>query len=392
MPTTNTGHTAPAPKLQEATRDPWPRPAVDLELGLGHTYRLGESLGQSSCGAVWKAIWVQTGEPVAVKTLRVDAHSPQDRLVHSQALLREAHQLRRLRHRHIVRFQRSGTHGGAPVLVLEQLHESLHQHLQRLPPSAQTGMPPHLPPAVALRWAHQVALGLGSLHQAGLRHLDLKPANLLLTPPGPWPQRLKIADFGACLGAEVAEHPFFGTPGWIAPEQMRPVGRGADGQPLFATDVRTDLFALGQLLFAMLTGRRTEFSLRSRVALESGEESQAWQDLLRQADAGALTDVDLRLLHDALRGRGVPADSIAAVNATASGLDDQPTWLAGPGAPSACSPELRNSVGATHCAPAALRDAATVSVLLALCRPAAPTRPGCGAMAARILAQAIAAP
>jgi serine/threonine protein kinase len=390
MQATNSDQGAKAtqrPGLPEPTRNSWPLPAVDLELGLGHTYRLGESLGQSSCGAVWLATWVQTGEPVAVKTLRVDVQSPHDRAAHSQALLREARQLRQLRHRHVVRFQHSGMHQGEPVLVLEELHESLHQHLQRLPRVADAGMPPHLVPALALRWAHQVALGLGSLHQAGLRHLDLKPANLLLTPPGPWPQRVKIADFGACLGADVGEHPFFGTPGWVAPEQLRSVARGADGQPLFATDARTDVFALGQLLFAMLTGRKTEFSVRSQVALEGGEGSQAWQELLHQADTGALTERDIGLLHDTLSGRS----SEAGLKVAPELLDDQPTWLADSNAAGGPFRLPVTSPGVAAGSPTPMRDQGMCGLLQSLCQPAVDNRPVCGATAGRMLAKAIAA-
>jgi len=370
-------------------------PVIELLLGLGHSYRLGETLGQSTCGAVWQATWLQTGEAVAVKMLRPGVTLPSERAVHRQALLREAEHLRRLQHRHIVRFQRSGMNLGEPVLVLEQMHESLHQHLQRLPRPTTLGALPCLSPAVALRWARQVALGLDMLHRDGRRHLDLKPANLLLTAPGPCAQRLKIADFGACLGPTVAEHPFFGTPGWVAPEQIRAVGRNRDGEPLFRTDARTDVYALGLLLFALLTGQQTQFSRNTRRAMAGGVLALE-KGMTGEPGHCALTDTDLSLLEAQRDGQPKTAGSWEAASYL---FDDQPTWQA--------TGSVRCDVGARHARAAMAAEQGSGSgsgsangrghgqalanarlVLQRLCEPVPDMRPSCGGAAAALLEQA----
>lgn len=395
-PTTKAHDATPSTLPADTGRELVPAvgPGTELHLGLGHGYLLGKSLGQSTCGAVWQATWLQTGETVAVKTLKPGATSTDERAAHCQALLREADQLRRLRHRHIVRFQRSGDHYGEPVLVLEQMHESLHQHLQRLPRSAAAGMPPCLPLAVALRWAHQVALGLEVLHRDGQRHLDVKPANLLLTAPGLWPQRLKIADFGACLGPEVGVHPFFGTPGWVAPEQMRPVGRDAQGQPLFCTNARTDVYALGQLLFAMLTGQQTEFSRSNKLALASGAvwASSMWGPTAEQVDAGGLTEADLNLL---LVSREESASAAAEWRPETLLIEDEPTWVA---ASTTCRDVgLPGGIATYPAKPSGSRERRIAGakadvrlIVQQLCQPHPDKRPRSGGAAAALLAAAIA--
>lgn len=237
-----------------------------LCLGLGKSFRLDGPMAPTSAGILWHASWLENERPVVVKTVapgrEAALHAAQ-----RQALFREAAGLNRLRHAHVVRLLAAGLHMGCPVLVLERLHGSLQRHLQAR--QARLGDVGWLPSVwQVLDWVRQAALGIQALHRLGLRHLDLKPANLLLTPPGiDFPSRLKLADFGACLARKQELHPFLGTPGWLSPEHVAAVVRHPDGQPLFRTGPASDVFVLGQLLFALLTGHRTEFAMRSQQAV-----------------------------------------------------------------------------------------------------------------------------
>lgn len=227
-----------------------------INLGLGHRYRLDSLLARSTCGDVWQATWMQTGGRVTLKTLRVGLPR-EDFGYFSEALTTEANHLRHLSHPHIVGFQRAGTWHGSPVLVMEQLDQSLTEWLKGQ--GAQTSVA-IVPEAQALEWARQLASALVVLHRSGRKHLDLKPANVLLTRPNARGSRVvKLADFGACLPVDRTQHRLVGTPGWAAPEQLQPVGSDAEGFPIYATSTASDWFALGQLLHRMLYGHLDPF-------------------------------------------------------------------------------------------------------------------------------------
>ena len=118
----------------------------------------------------------------------------------------------------------------------------------------------HLPPAKAVEFGIQIAQGLAAAHEKGIVHRDLKPENLFVTKEG----RVKILDFGlarlrqheaseleglseaATADSPTREGKVLGTPGYMAPEQVR-------GRPV---DARTDLFAFGVVLYEMLAGKR----------------------------------------------------------------------------------------------------------------------------------------
>jgi predicted ATPase len=102
-----------------------------------------------------------------------------------------------------------------------------------------------LPVAEAVRIAHQIGSGLAAAHARGITHRDLKPANVLLTRSG----TVKLLDFGIAKVAgadETREGELLGTPAYMAPEQLR----GG------IVDARTDVWALGLVLYEMLTGTR----------------------------------------------------------------------------------------------------------------------------------------
>lgn len=309
-------------------------PGTEIQLGLGHHYRLEQRLAQASCGDLWRALWLGTSEAVVVKMARggrdatTEAASFNAPHWADDILRTEISGLRRFNHPHIVAWRAGGQWHGRPTVVMELLQESLLHRLAQ-PVSAEQ----------AERWIRQTAAALAALHRAGLRHLDLKPANLLLTAPGALGQRIKLADFGACMPAQRLEHGLRGTPGWAAPEQLRATGvtGGAfDGQARFVTTEAADYHALGQLWFRMLTGRLTRFGQTALAAYcQHGVEG-----LLHTAATGGLGDGglcpdDLRTLTP---GGAVPRPPDVLP------VDDAPTWQvpghSGPASPAVGVPRV----------------------------------------------------
>jgi eukaryotic-like serine/threonine-protein kinase len=202
---------------------------------LGGRYQLHTMVGRGGMATVWAAHDVRLDRAVAVKIVDVDKSAD---LLGVQQLDREARIVARLAHPNIVTVYDVGTDCGVPYLVMEMVDgANLQQQLVRGP----------LPLQEVVRIAVQVCDALEAAHGAGLVHCDIKPGNLLLTGSG----AVKLCDFGIAAlqrtvsvdaaGGMVA----VGTSAYMAPEQ-------AAGAPV---DARTDLYALGCVLHAMLTAR-----------------------------------------------------------------------------------------------------------------------------------------
>ena len=216
-------------------------------------WRLQAPLGGSSYGQVWRAASVLDGTPAAVKLVnrtQMDLAPPPQQAAWRAAFDAERSFLRALQpwdQRHIVRLLDSGDHDGLPALALELLDGDLAGYLAR---RRARGDHPSL--AQALAWAAQVNAALAKVHQYGWRYLDLKPANLLVDAAG---TTLKLADFGTNRALhDGAAHAYGGTAAWQAPEQFFPDDAGR-----YRTDARTDYFALGALLYAVVTGVQLRF-------------------------------------------------------------------------------------------------------------------------------------
>lgn len=200
-------------------------------------YEIVAELGRGAMGVVYKARDPQIDRLVALKTISLVGQDPEQLDEFRQRFIREAQAAGRLHHPGIVTIFDVGedpeTHSS--FIVLEYVAgESLNRVLAREKKLA-------LPRALEL--AEQIAEALDYAHAQGVVHRDIKPANILLTEDG----RAKIADFGiAKLNLAHCTIPgrVLGTPAYMAPEQL--VGEGCDG--------RSDLFSLGVILYAIVTG------------------------------------------------------------------------------------------------------------------------------------------
>ncbi len=213
-------------------------PSAGQSLG---RYHILERLGEGGAGTVYRARDPRLERDVALKVLRVE--SLRDESARRRFRL-EARALSRLLHPHIATLFDFDEDGGTEFLVLEFVDgDTLAQLLARGP----------LPEPRARAIAIEIAGALQAAHEQGLVHRDLKPGNVIITPRG----RAKVLDFG--LSRFLSDGVYdttsttssgvpalAGTLPYMAPEQIQG-GR---------VDPRTDLWALGVLLFEMTTGRR----------------------------------------------------------------------------------------------------------------------------------------
>jgi eukaryotic-like serine/threonine-protein kinase len=210
-------------------------------------YEIVAPLGAGGMGEVYRARDTRLGREVAIKVLPASFSTDPERL---RRFEQEARAAGALNHPNILAIYDVGAHEGSPYLVSELLDgETLRERLQSGP----------LPTRKSLDIAVQVARGMAAAHEKGVVHRDLKPANIFLTADG----RVKVLDFGLAKltqrddsGIDIADSPtrpadtesgvVLGTVGYMSPEQVR-------GKP---TDARSDIFALGTILYEMLCGQR----------------------------------------------------------------------------------------------------------------------------------------
>ncbi|HRD66907.1 MAG TPA: protein kinase [Candidatus Competibacter sp.] len=270
----------------------------------GRDYRLGPvlSTGAGSYGQVWAAT-DSAGRPVALKFINTEAMSQADASLHGHwraHLEREIAFLAGLdsaRSRHVVTLIDHGQIDDQPVLVMERLQANLGQWLTQ---RRRDGESP-LDLACILDWTEQILDGLDVIHGAGFVYRDLKFSNILVGDHG---LLLKLADFGS-LKRENGDstRSCIGTPATMAPEQILPIGHSADGCE-YAVDYRADFYALGLLLFALLTERPTTAAQRrlgQLLALHGQEGAGQHRDQL-----GGLTDEERELLRRSIEFWTVP--------------------------------------------------------------------------------------
>jgi len=225
------------------------------ERTLAGRYRLGARIGAGGMGVVYRAEQLPIGRPVAVKLLRAERYYHPTA---AQRFEREAQALSRLSSPHLVTLYDFGrTDEGELYLVMEFLEgRTLRARLE-------ADGPIDLEDAVAI--LDQVGRGLAVAHSAGVVHRDLKPDNILLTSSADYDPLAKVLDFGlATQASDDAPHltgsgELPGTLAYLAPERIT-------GE---TTDARVDVYALGVMMYEMLTGRLPLWHRRPADLLEA---------------------------------------------------------------------------------------------------------------------------
>jgi hypothetical protein len=209
-------------------------------------YEIQDLIGAGGMGEVYRARDARLGRQVAVKVLPRSLAQDADRLRRFQ---REARAAGQLNHPNVIAIHDIGSAEGLPYIVSELLDGTdLRARLDGGP----------LPPRRALDYAIQIAKGLAAAHDKGIAHRDLKPENLMVLAG----DHVKILDFGLAklIHAEASDDDktrpmhteltqsgtILGTASYMSPEQIRQQ----------QSDHRTDIFALGSILYEMLAGRR----------------------------------------------------------------------------------------------------------------------------------------
>ena len=203
-------------------------------------YRMIARIGRGGMGDVWRADDLTLETPVALKLM--DSTSPSDR----SRILQEVRLARRITHSAVCRVFDVDEAGETIFFSMELVQgEDLAALLKR------TG---RLTSERVIEIAHQLCAGVAAAHAEGVLHRDLKPANVLIDQDG----RVRITDFGIAVPAsDLGPQVMMGTLGYMAPEQFAADGRVTE---------RTDLYALGVILYELVTGEPLHVS-RSEPAV-----------------------------------------------------------------------------------------------------------------------------
>jgi serine/threonine-protein kinase len=332
---TRTSFRAPEGGSIRALGDTPPDPALGHFLPgamLAGRYRIVGLLGRGGMGEVYRADDLKLGRPVALKFLPRELETDRGRL---DRFLNEARVALAVTHPNVCRVYDIGDLDGRHYISMEYIDgEDLASLLRRIG---------RLPEDKALEIARQLCAGLAAAHEEGILHRDLKPANVMIDGRG----RAKITDFGLAGlaagigGAEIAA----GTPGYMAPEQI-------SGE---SVSVRSDVYALGLVLYELFTGRAAfrADSIAELRKMQTEATPSSPSAHLAVLDP-VIEQVVLRCLHKRPDRR--PASALA-VSAALPGGDPLAAALAAGETP---SPELVAEAGRRE----ALRPA--VGILLAL--------------------------
>jgi eukaryotic-like serine/threonine-protein kinase len=202
-------------------------------------YEILAEVGCGAMGVVYQARDPKIDRLVAIKTILLANQDPAHESEFRERFFLEARAAGRLSHPGIVTIFDVGEDAEtrAPYIVMEYVAgETLEKFLARTPKVSF---------AIAMQLAHELAEALDYAHTQQVVHRDIKPANIMITEDG----RAKIADFGIAklnLSNLTLAGDTIGTPAYMAPEQLE--GESVDG--------RADLFSIGVILYAMLTGHR----------------------------------------------------------------------------------------------------------------------------------------
>lgn len=255
-------------------------------------YRIGESIGRGGMGTVYRGVHEKSGEPVAVKLIGTTVADDQR---FRRRFASEIETLKRLKHPNIVSLIGYGEQSGQLFYSMELVEgESLQQRLRR---EKRLPWPPVLDMAI------EICAALKHAHDFGVVHRDLKPANLLITESG----SVKLVDFGIAKlfgnNDQTAAGSVLGTADFMAPEQA---GEGS-------ISPRTDLYALGNVLYACFAGRPPFAGRTLTKVIESlRQDAPARIDLINPE----LPIEIVELIHDLLEKRPEdrPPTALAVMN------------------------------------------------------------------------------
>ena len=286
-------------------------------------YRLEARLGEGGMGVVYRARHVLIERVVAVKLIRPDLRGE----THLRAwMLREARAANRVDHAHIIDIHDIGeTEEGDLYLVME--------YLLGTPLSSELAKGP-MPLSRAVDILEQMCAALARAHDLGVIHRDLKSDNIHLTSRGGRKDFVKILDFGlAALARDPRLAPkgaVFGTPEYMSPEQAR--GEDANAQ--------SDLYALGVLLYEMLTGQLPFRSHDRETLLEMQRTQPPVKPSQIRGDVNAVAEaICLRLLEKDINRRYQDAHHLLEeLKALQRSLPSQAWDNAGADAPAAPPP------------------------------------------------------
>ncbi len=291
---------------------------------LAARFRIVAPLGRGGMGEVYRADDLRLDQPVALKFLPEDVAADPSRLAQFH---NEARVARTIAHRNVCRTYDIGDADGRPFLTMEYVDgEDLASLLHRIG---------RFPQDRAVEVARQICAGVSAAHECGVLHRDLKPANIMIDGDG----QVRITDFGLAAVAGSVDPVRAGTPAYMAPEQL--AGR--------EVTVRSDIYALGLVLFELFTGKRA-FEAETLNDLRRAHESSSVappSSLVRDLDP-AIERTILRCLDPDPTGRPPSAIAVAAAlpggdplaAAVAAGETPSPEMVAAAGARPALPPAI----------------------------------------------------
>jgi hypothetical protein len=284
-------------------------------------YRLVSLLGRGGMGEVYRADDLTLDQPVALKFLPEGIAITDARLAQFHNELRVA---RQVSHKNVCRLYDLGDADGRRFLTMEYVDgEDLASSLRRFG---------RMPPDKAVQIARQLCAGVAAAHERGVLHRDLKPANVMLDGNGD----VRITDFGIATAAADAGAEIAGTPQYMAPELL-------SGKP---ASIKSDIYALGLILFEIFTGRRV-FETKTIAELRQLHETPTVTTpsaIVRDLDS-AIERVILRCLERDPDKRPASAITVAA---SLPGADPLAAALAAGETP---SPELLVAAGESEAMP-----------------------------------------
>ena len=268
-------------------------------------YKVLEAVAEGAMGVVYRAERVKLGRVVAIKVLH-------DELPHELSSRKrfeiEAMAMAKLEHPHCAAVLDVGVHDDKPFVVMDFVSgQNLKELIAQGP----------VPIARAVEIVRQTLSGLAHAHEHDIIHRDIKPANIVLSHKAGLGDHVKILDFGlARLNAEASNLTtgiVVGTPSYMAPEQIRGV----------ALDRRADLYAVGILLFELLTGKKPFVSHRDDpvevCSMHLKQPPPRLADVVPGMDFGALEDVVAKALAKKPDDRYATAEEMAAALTVAIG-------------------------------------------------------------------------